>query len=171
MAAIEAVHRLAAAARLPPIACRMDIPEIRAPRPLHDVAGDSGHVAELRSCARENRLGEHGISIANRGMPCELAVRHIRAYPHAACANASASSSGSVNATGSANANASINVNASASANASVNVIDIVDVHLDLTERQPPDADQRSRRQHIQPHQIDQRRPAGEEHRSRLVVH
>jgi hypothetical protein len=84
--------------------------------------------------ARENCLGEHRTSLANRRMPRELTVRDVRANPHAAIAIG-------------------------------------VAVHLDIAEREPPDADQRPRRQHIQPHQVDERRPASEEHGPRLVNH
>src|SRR5215471_12428487 len=64
MAAIEALERIAAGTWLPPVACRVNIPEIRAASPLQDVSGNGRHVANLCRCAREDRFREHGIAIA-----------------------------------------------------------------------------------------------------------
>ena len=57
----------------------MHISEIRAARPLQDVAGDRRHVADLGGGARKDRFREHRVAITHDWMPRQLTVGDSRA--------------------------------------------------------------------------------------------
>ena len=122
MTPVDSLDRIAAGPWLSLVARCVHIAEVRAAGALHDVAGRGSHVAELGRGTGEDRLREHRVSLADRGVPRELAVADIGADVHAP------------------------------------------PVHVDRAERQPVDIDESLRSEHIDLHQIDQRRAARKKH-------
>ena len=82
--AVLAVERVAARARLTPVAGARHVIEIAAARPLHQVAADGRGVAELRRGAGEQRFGDGRIGAGEVRVMREVGVAHERADAHAA---------------------------------------------------------------------------------------
>ena len=55
-----------------------DVAEVQAAGPLHEVAADGGHVAQLRRRAQLQRLRDHRELLAHTGMGGELGHPHQR---------------------------------------------------------------------------------------------
>ena len=76
--------RIAAGARLAPVAGARHVIEIAAARPLHEIAADRRGVAKLRRRAGEQRFGDRRIGARERRVVREVGVAHQRADAHAA---------------------------------------------------------------------------------------
>ena len=76
--AIEAVDRVASRTEAAFVAARGIIVEIKAPRPLHEVAADGGHVAHLPQASCQHRSGQHGKLCTHQRMGSQFGVPHRR---------------------------------------------------------------------------------------------
>src|SRR4029453_4017157 len=79
VSAVEAVDRVTTGLGPPPIAGGVDVTVVGATRPLHDVAGDGGHVSQLRGRAGQDGLREYRVAIADHRVPRKLAVGDVGA--------------------------------------------------------------------------------------------
>ena len=82
------MQRVAARARLAPVAGARHVVEIAAARPLHQVAADGRGVADLRRGAGEQRFGDGRIGAGEIRVVGEVGVPDQRADAHAAVGQA-----------------------------------------------------------------------------------
>src|SRR5712671_2373535 len=84
---VDAVEPIACSASRSRIALitrwKRRIIEIVAARPLHEVAADARHIAQLRRSSCEKGLGKHWITLPDKGVICRIAVTHHGAYAYA----------------------------------------------------------------------------------------
>src|SRR5918994_2429575 len=79
MLPIEAVERVAAAARLAHVAVRRRVIEVIAPRALHEVTAGRRHIAKLCGCSVQDGVRQQRKLLADDGVRGQMAVRDHRA--------------------------------------------------------------------------------------------
>src|SRR5205809_4365217 len=81
---IVTVNRAAAAARIPFIACwKRRIVEIIATGSLQKIAADGGHVSQLRTCTRQQRLTQNRVARFNQRVLGQIGITDHRSNPDA----------------------------------------------------------------------------------------
>ncbi len=88
---VEAFYGGAAGPRLALVAGRSRVVEVAAARPLHQVAADRRHVAQLRRRTGQDGLREQRIAPLDLLVVGDVGVRHERAEPQPASSAASIS--------------------------------------------------------------------------------
>ncbi len=78
MAAVQAIARGAATARLTLVAGRAGVVEVITARALQQIAASAGHVSQLRRCACQDGLGQQWITLFHQRMPGQLRVADQR---------------------------------------------------------------------------------------------